>query len=704
MRQSGFHVLNYLNACEFGENIHEVKRLTKPDPNRDRDLWRDPSEFVFNVLGDAIMRGPDGKVLNGWQNDALMDPGEPVYERFLLEQARLHIEKFPASSGLCFDEMQYLRAYNVQRDDGITWKDARPARSLVVSWRDLMSKMGPFMHGANKVIYCNPLYRRLDLMDQMDGFYDEICTLPESLNASAFMALRKPHVVWTNNIVNPDPDAYFQRHLYMGAYLSAPIPVNNHDIMPCGPAVDQYYVDYGPMFDALQGRRWVLDPHVIEVEGQHAKANLFSIPGGYLAVVAMGGTKPDARISLRNLDRLPGQKNFVIEAIQPGQAKWTPISSIEHGDSLTVVVPLQRGCAMVRLLYAWIKPEKHYFIDTLTVNLGTTIQTAKIHYSLDGRKPGPDSPVYSEPFTVDRSTMLTAAVFQNGAQTGSVLTAELVKMLPPAPWIYPFDTSFKDSIKVELRQPYSIAGSEIRYRLDSSEVPNLSYGPLALPALQNATLLDDGATLTSGEVTSQSPLYTGPFELSANTSIRARTFVPGLEPSTTAEGIFSKLPPLSPLPNVYVSDLVPLSSVLPDGNLKNNRSIGGTPLSVHGKRYEHGLGVCSPSKVIYKLEPEYGFFVAEVGLHDATMDSTSLLINGRNAARAAFQVYVRNDREQVLLYATPLLYPGESWPIEVRIPFSLGYREISLVSNGSTSWDPADWVNAGFLLDASYGH
>jgi hypothetical protein len=658
MRRDGFRVLSYFNACEFGENVPK----TSPPPARkaetDRDLWRNPSDYAFYVLRDAIMHSPDGKILGGWEDDVLMDPGEPVYQQYLLEQARRHIEKIPSSAGLCIDELQYLRQYNPQRDDGVTWKDGRAARALVVSWQDLMSKMGPVMRAADKVIYCNPLYQRLDLMRQVDGFYDEFGQVPHSLNGCAFMALRKPYIAWTTNIYDPDPDAYFQRYLYLGAYVSAPVPLDNHAIMPSGAEVDKYYVDYGPMFDALHGRTWVLEPHAIEVEGKKAKANLFAIPGGYLAVVTLAGESTNAKLSLRGLRKLTGQEGFTIETIQPGGTAWMALNGIEKGDLLTLDVPLQRGCAMVRLSYAWIKPESHYFIKALTVTLGTTLRGAQLRYTLDGKEPSLDSLAYTQPFSLNQTTTLKVATFRDGTQTGSVLVAEMVKTRPPAPWIEPFHGNFKDRITVELRQPYRVADTEIRYTLDGCEVTGLS------------------------------PLYSGPIELTSTTTVRARTFMPGLEPSVTVDGKFPKLPPAAPLPRVHLSDLTPLKSQLADGSaVRKNRSQIDTPLSIGGKKYEWGLGVCSRSEVIYKLEPGYGSFVAEVGLDDA--------VKNRNVARAAFQVYIRNEREEMLVYETPLLYPGESWPIEAKIP--LGSQEIRLATNGSTDWDRVDWVNAGFL-------
>jgi hypothetical protein len=283
--------------------------------------------------------------------------------------------------------MQFNRRYNFRRDDGLTWKNGKPARSLVNSWKDWMSKLGPLMVNANKVIYANPLYRRLDLMTHLDGFYDEFAFVPYSLNTNIFMAVRKPFLAWTINIYDPDPDAYFQRHLHLGANVTVPYPMDNHEVMPSGVKMDRWFVEYGPLFDALQGRTWVLQPHVIEVEGDKAKANLFAIPGGYLALVTFGGNSANARVILRGLDKLPGQSGFLIESLRPGEAEWSTLPDDGEGEVITLDVPLKRGCAALKLSYVWIKPEKHYFIKEQNITFGTTLSGAEVRYTLDGADP-----------------------------------------------------------------------------------------------------------------------------------------------------------------------------------------------------------------------------------------------------------------------------------------------------------------------------
>ncbi len=661
MRKSGFYVLNYFNVGQFGFNLD----TDAPPPRTikdDADLWRDPNQFAWYALRDAFLYDDNGKVRHGSQNDIRVDVGEPVYMRLMLEQVKQHIQAFPASAGLCLDEMQFERNYNTRRDDGLTWRNGKPARAMVNSWKAWMDQFGPLMSQANKVIYANPLYRRMDLMRHLDGFYDEFGNMPYSLNANSFMAVRKPYMAWTIDLEEPDCDSFFQRHLHMGAYISAPYPLDNHAIMPSGSKIDRYFVDYGPLFDAMQGRTWVLEARAVEVADEKAKANLFAIPGGYLAFVTFGGENTNAKVTMRGLAQRSGQAGFSIETIHPGESEWRALSGDEKGDVLTLNVPLKRGCAAVKLSYIWMKPAHHYFIKEHTVSLGTTLNGALIRYTLDGKDPAADSAAYSRPFTLKETTTVKAAAFVGGSQAGPLLEAEMVKVPPPAPWIDPFRGTFQDRVRVEIQSAYPIGGAEIRYTLDG------------------------------GEVSQQSPLYSGPFEITSTTTVRTRTFVPGMEPSILESRQFTQLGPVPPLPNVYVSDLTPIKAeVVWRHKAQMNQSIEKTPLLISGKKFQRGVGLASPAEMTYKLEPNYERFVAMVGLDDN--------VKARYSNMALFRVFVRNDREELLLHESPMLYPGESWPMDVRIP--LECKEIRLEVTGGMGWERVDWGNAGFILDHS---
>ncbi len=347
LRRQGFYLLNYFNVTELGAHF-----VWPPPPRkavRDEDLWKDANDFLFYAMGDAILPDAEGRPIRSWEGCVVMDAGEKVYQDHLVEQARLHVEKFPDSAGICIDRLDWLWSYNRRRDDGLTWFEDRPARSLVVSWHELMKRLAPVMHEAGKVIYVNPMYARLDLMKPADGFYDEHGQHPTSLNTTCLLALRKPIMAWTweLDLFDADTDAYFQRHLHLGCYLTAPVPGNDHTILP-DPVRDRFYYDYGPLLDAMRGKRWVLRPHAIEVVGGRALTNLFEVPDGYAAPVTFGGDASSVQVVLRNLPGIAGGKGLGFEALLPGGERPVPAAARkEAGGRWRVDVPLKRGCAML---------------------------------------------------------------------------------------------------------------------------------------------------------------------------------------------------------------------------------------------------------------------------------------------------------------------------------------------------------------------
>ncbi|MFN8009406.1 MAG: hypothetical protein U0V70_20720 [Terriglobia bacterium] len=343
MKRAGFYVLNYFNVTEFGTGIEF------PAPPRkaaeDRELWRDPNDFLHYAIPKAILRTPEPRYT--WGRAVVVDCGESSYKSFLLEQARRHVHELPDSSGICIDRMDWLDLDNPDADDGLTWNEG-PVRSLLNSWQDLLRDLGPIFHNANKVIFGNPMVRRPDLARFIDGFYDEHGDFGFSINTTSFLALRKPAAMWTREEtqLRSHPDDFMQQRLYMGVFLTAPVPGNDHCLQP-GSWVERLYLDYGPLYSALRGRKWVLLPKLIEVE-KPALANVFEVPNGYVVVIGLAGVRRSVSVTLRNLP-LTG---FRAEAIAPGEKEWKPIPAVFDRECVRFNVPIRRGGAVVR----WIRP------------------------------------------------------------------------------------------------------------------------------------------------------------------------------------------------------------------------------------------------------------------------------------------------------------------------------------------------------------
>ncbi len=333
MRAAGYHVLNYFNVTEFGGNITDIA----PHGLNSQPDWKDPNYFIHSRFESAILRDP---VINGtWGGAAVMDCGDPDYRSFLLDQARRHLIEIPASDGLCIDRLDWLMHRNPHADDGRTW-DNGPARSLYSSWHGIMNELGPIMHQAGKSIFVNALIHRIDLMDQVDGIYDEFGHLGKCINNSALLCPIKPLTGWTPDftVFEPAPDRYMQRYLYLGAFMTAPMPNNDHTINPSMVAT-RLYDDYGPLFCALHNRRWDLQTE-FQVDAQ-AKANLFSTPNGKIMSICFAPPKSAIRVRLRV------KACSKVEYVTPG-ATWKRLRFRSRGGSVELSVPTDRGCAMVR--------------------------------------------------------------------------------------------------------------------------------------------------------------------------------------------------------------------------------------------------------------------------------------------------------------------------------------------------------------------
>lgn len=76
----------------------------------------------------------------------------------------------------------------------------------------------------------------------------------------------------------------------------------------------------------------------------------------------------------------------------------------------------------------FILPDGRNFIDEVEVRIADWTGDSEIHYTLDGTAPTPESPRYTEPFTVDETTTVRAQAFCDGRPTSYVSGATLEKV------------------------------------------------------------------------------------------------------------------------------------------------------------------------------------------------------------------------------------------------------------------------------------
>lgn len=346
---AGLENLAYFNTTEFGANIEDPaprQQYACDDPAR----WHSANDMLRCDFPNAVLRGDDGKPIFSWYDAVVMDPGDPAYRRHLLEQARKLLQGMPEYRGINIDRLDWLREFNTHADDGVTWYDGKPARSLITSWKELQPSLQALIHGMGKQVWVSPTgtNKRIDWLKGVDGILSEHDRGDGLMNFDAFLGLERPVIGW-NHDTGGDPDIYIQRYLYMGVYPMSDAPVNDHGL-PLSEKTEAYYRDYAPMFRALRGKRWVYAPHAVDVTSGNALANAFSVDGGVVVPVVQAGDAKQASIALRDLEHIKRGLDLThAEYIQPGQTSWQPLAITREGDVVRADVPLARGAAMVRL-------------------------------------------------------------------------------------------------------------------------------------------------------------------------------------------------------------------------------------------------------------------------------------------------------------------------------------------------------------------
>ncbi|MEW6382173.1 MAG: chitobiase/beta-hexosaminidase C-terminal domain-containing protein [bacterium] len=157
-----------------------------------------------------------------------------------------------------------------------------------------------------------------------------------------------------------------------------------------------------------------------------------------------------------------------------------------------------------------LSPSSVTFTGSMSVSITCATQGAIIRYTKDGSEPTVDSPAYTAPLTLTKTTTLKAKAFKSGYTASDTASETYTKLEKAAiPSISPVSRTFSDSITVSLT--CTTQGAAIRYTIDGSEP------------------------------TETSSAYSTPLILTSTTTIKAKAFKSGFNPSDTVSGTYTKL-------------------------------------------------------------------------------------------------------------------------------------------------------------------
>jgi|GEM_PF-6775701 len=158
-----------------------------------------------------------------------------------------------------------------------------------------------------------------------------------------------------------------------------------------------------------------------------------------------------------------------------------------------------------------LSPSSGTFNDSIPVSITCATPGATIRYTKDGSEPTANSPAYTSPLTLTKTTTLKVKAFKSGYYTPSDTVSgtytKLEKMATPV--ISPVVRTFIPSVSVSIT--CATQGATICYTTDGSEP------------------------------TESSPVYTAPLTLTTTTTVKAKAFKEGYIPSEVVSAIYTKL-------------------------------------------------------------------------------------------------------------------------------------------------------------------
>ena len=291
---------------------------------------------------------------------------------------------------------------------------------------------------------------------------------------------------------------------------------------------------------------------------------------------------------------------------------------------------------------------------------------------------------------IERELAPTLSMEQTLRKAGTWTGQPVLDYVHIAPWGRFFGgPAYPIPIQAELTCRH-VPGAELRYTLDGSE-PTLS-----------------------------SALYRKPIKIDQTATLKAAGFKGEAQVTRVSVADYWKFPPVPPPPQIFISDLDPVSQWTGEPRAgvyavrkepRLNRSVDGNILSNRDYKAAKGVGVQAPARLVFQLKPEYRRFVALVGVDDECMrwDSPDGLrqwpqwsrqIHGPTSYRISQVVFtVRIDGAQVA--RTPALFNGDkTWGVNVAIPPGARLIELAVDDVESRITDPqghGDWLDAGFL-------
>eukprot|EP00935_MAST-01C_sp_MAST-1C-sp1_P000561 g561.t1 len=294
---------------------------------------------IFRRWTDESGEDPNSVIASGMEGAVLIDAGRPEYEMHLRNMTSWMLRLIPESAGLAFDGTGWQGLVDLKGDDGRTYielhepgetggpvKVGRAVHSQVTSKLSIQRVIGELLHSKGRAHFWNPYAPRADFMQHTDGIFAEDSYEDERMHLLALLgAGGKPVLSWNHGCDiramkqctryqdSNNNEQLLHRLLYWGLQPMVPFSRNDHGkehIVSEHSNDTITFVNYGPLFRAIRGRRWFLAAHAVQVTKGEAQANVFLTRNGIGVPVVLGAPFSLVSITIRGLE-WPANKTVV---------------------------------------------------------------------------------------------------------------------------------------------------------------------------------------------------------------------------------------------------------------------------------------------------------------------------------------------------------------------------------------------------------
>lgn len=297
------------------------------------------------------------------------------------------------------------------------------------------------------------------------------------------------------------------------------------------------------------------------------------------------------------------------------------------------------------------------------VEITTADKSSVVKYTTDGSDPAVSSTakVYSAPITLSETCELRAAI-TDGDGKGTEVSANFNYITVPY-----LEESIEYADGKSIVSFVHNSGAEIKYTTDGSD-----------PA-----------------VSSTAKAYTGAFDVTEITTVKAVAVTEGKEPVSVSFGVYVMVDEV-PLPDLYIgSDYV--SGKTDWGNIHVDEGMdgAGSKPTLGGVGYDKGIAANAKATIVYNIPAGAEKFVGIVGIDDDTYSNNQ-------GAQASATLTVSFDGQEIV--TTPVFRRGDYYNVAVNVPE--GAKQITIffgnADDGNTC-DHVSLVNAGWVMDKSQG-